>query len=105
MAFSARWTLTGGGESVEEDQGACWEQAGSRLSPEPAAEPFWKLGQLTRRRRLTDEVDQVFLDGVKGVKVVHDKDVPLTGLGGDLLQLVKVHVGHANGEDAVTWQQ
>lgn len=64
-----------------------------------------RFGPLTRCRRLTNEIDQIFFDGVKRVKVVHDKDVPVAGFGGDLLQLVEVHVGDADGEDAVAWQQ
>lgn len=37
------------------------------------------------------------------VKVVHHEDVPLAGLAADLLQLRKVHVGHAHAEDRVAW--
>lgn len=44
-----------------------------------------KFSRLTRGRRLANKIDQIFFDGVKSVEVVHDKDVPLAGFGGDFL--------------------
>lgn len=68
---------------------------------------YWlqeNLCELTRGCRFTNEGDQVFLDGVKSVKVVHDKHVSVGGLATNPLQLNKIHVGNTDGENAVTWR-
>ena len=62
------------------------------------------LHRRTRRGGFADEGDQVVSDGAEGVKVVHDKDVPLARLAANVLQFNEVHVGNANHKDTVTWR-
>lgn len=63
-----------------------------------------KFCKLTWCCGLTNEGNQIFFDGVEGIKVVHNEDVPLAGFAADLLQLHEIHIGNTDRKDAVAWR-
>lgn len=67
--------------------------------------PTYNRVCLTGCGRFTDESDQVVLDFVKSVVVVHDKHVPLTGLAANNCQLPHVNISHSDHKHTVACRQ
>lgn len=59
---------------------------------------------LTGSGSLAHKRDELLLDLLHGIQVVHEEDVAVTGLAGDVDQLAVVGVREADGEDDVAWK-
>ena len=65
----------------------------------------YSIHGLTGRGRLADKSDELLLNLLHGVQVVHEEHMSVAGLAGDVHQLPIVCVRKADGEDDVTWQR
>ena len=65
----------------------------------------YSIHRLTGCGRLADKSDELLLNLLHSVQVVHEEDVSVAGLAGDVHQLPIVSIRKADGEDDVTWQR
>ena len=65
----------------------------------------YSIHRLTGCGGLADKSDELLLDLLHSVQVIHEEDVSVAGLAGDVHQLPVVCVRKADGKDDVTWQR